>query len=144
MPHRRLTGLPLALLAPAALAACSISVAPESIPAPFSIAPVPSASAGRPAYVCTAVYKILTDGALKLAADVTGSSDAARDRVRGTLAEMASEVTAEGAKATDAEQRQAVDKIAGALATGSRLENPKSFVDGDFPTLSQNLDGTCT
>ena len=143
MPHRRLAGLSLALLAATASAACEITVAPGSLPTPFSIAPVPSASAGRPAYVCTAVYKILTDGAVRLAGYVGGSTDAAKQGMQQTLADMSTQVSAEGTKTTDATLRQAIDTISGELATGSRLTDPKPFVNGDFQTVGQRLDGAC-
>jgi hypothetical protein len=143
VPQRRLAGLSLALIAAAASAGCEIAVSPGSIPAPFSVAPVPSASAGRPAYVCTAVYKILTDGAVRLAGYVGGSSDAATKGMQQTLADMSTQVTAAGTRTTDATLRQAIDQISGELAAGSRLANPKSFVNGDFQTVGQHLDGAC-
>ena len=143
MPHRRLAGLCLALLAASASTACEIAVSPGSVPAPFSIAPVPSASAGRPAYICTAVYKILTDGAVRLAGYVGGSGDAAKKGMQQTLADMSTQVGAEAAKTTDAALRQAIDKVSGDLAAGSKLADPKSYVNGGFETVGQNLDPAC-
>ena len=143
MPHRRLAGLSLALLAAASSAACEITVAPGSLPTPFSIAPVPSASAGRPAYVCTAVYKILTDGAVQLGGYLGGSTDAAKKGMRQTLADMSTKVSAEGDKTTDVTLRQAIDKISTELTGGSQLADPKSFINGDFQTVGQSLDGAC-
>ncbi|MEV6349473.1 hypothetical protein [Actinoplanes sp. NPDC051851] len=149
MPARR-TALRLTLIAPlllgsaASAAGCEIAVAPGSVPVPFSVAPVPSASASRPEYVCTAIYKILTDGAVRLAEYATGSTDAAEEGLRTTFATMATDVTAAGAKSADATQRAAVDEIAATLTTGSTAEDPKAFLDGDFSTIGQKLDGTCT
>lgn len=143
MPHRRLAGLSVAMLAASASAACSIAVSPGSLPTPFSIAPVPSASAGRPAYVCTAVYKILTDGAVRLAGYVGGSGDAAKKGMQQTLADMSTQVSAAGTKTTDTALRQAIDKVSGDLAAGSQLTDPKSYVNGGFETVGQNLDAAC-
>lgn len=143
MPHRRLAGLSLALLAAAASTACEIAVTPGSLPTPFSVAPVPSASAGRPAYVCTAVYKILTDGAVQLGGYLGGSTDAAKKGLRQTLADMSTKVSAEGVKTTDTDLRQAINKVSAELATGSQLADPKSFVNGDFQTVGQSLDAAC-
>jgi hypothetical protein len=143
VPHRRLAGLALVLLAAASSAACEITVAPGSLPTPFSIAPVPSASAGQPAYVCTAVYKILTDGAVRLGGYVGGSTDAAKKGMQQTLAEMSTKVSAEGAKTTDATLRDAVNNVSAELAGGSQLADPKSFINGDFQTVGQKMDAAC-
>jgi len=143
LPHRRLAGLSLALLAAVSSAACEITVAPGSVPTPFSIAPVPSASAGRPAYVCTAVYKILTDGAVQLGSYVGGSSDAAKKGMQQTLADISTKVSAEGAKTTDTALRDAVNTVSAELAGGSQLADPKSFINGDFQTVGQKLDAAC-
>ncbi|GIF14582.1 hypothetical protein [Actinoplanes teichomyceticus] len=142
---RRRTAAPIALIATAALAAgCEIEVSPESLPAPFSVAPVPSASAGQPKYVCTAVYKILTDGAVKAAAYATGSGDDARKALQKTFADMAGQVSAAGARSDDVTQRAAVDEVAAALTQGSRSADPKAFLNGEFVTVGQKIDATCT
>jgi hypothetical protein len=144
VPQRRLTAVTLALVATAALAAaCEIDVKPGSIPAPFSIAPVPSASADQPKYVCTAVYKILTDGAVRLAEFATGSTDEAKQGMRDTFADMATETTAAGVKSTDPVLRERIDKIAEQLNAGSRETDPKAYLNGGFTTVGQNLDGAC-
>ncbi|SNR91157.1 hypothetical protein SAMN06264365_10798 [Actinoplanes regularis] len=144
VPMRRRTAVPLALLATAALAAgCEIEVSPGSLPTPFSVAPIPSASAGQPKYVCTAVYKILTDGAIKLAAYATGDSDTAKEGLRTTFTGMATEVTAAGAKSDDASQRAAVDEVAAALSGAGQSSDPKAFLDGEFTTIGQRIDDTC-
>jgi hypothetical protein len=143
MPQRRLTGLILAVAAVAALAACEIKVDPSSMPAPFSQAPVPSASTGRPAYVCTAIYQILTSGAARLSNSVGGDSDKDHEATRATLADMAARISAEGAKTTDAGLRQAVDDIAAELTAASKQVDPGSYVDGDFSTVGRKLDGRC-
>jgi hypothetical protein len=141
---RRRTAVPATLLAVAALAAgCEIKVAPGSLPTPFSVAPVPSASAGQPKYVCTAVYKILTDGAVRLAEYATGSDDAAKQGLQKTFADMATEVTAAGAKSDDPAQRAAVDQVAAALTEGSRSTDPKAFLNGEFSTIGQKIDNSC-
>ncbi|MFC3993677.1 hypothetical protein [Actinoplanes siamensis] len=142
--RRRRTAMTVALLTTAALAAgCEIKVNPESMPAPFSVAPVPSASAGQPMYVCTAVYKILTDGAVKAAAYATGSGDAVRTGLQKTFGEMAADVTAAGAKSEDTAQRAAVDEVAAALTEASTSADPKAFLNGEFTTIGQKIDGTC-
>jgi len=141
---RRRTVVPVTLIAIAALAAgCEIEVSPESLPAPFSVAPVPSASAGQPKYVCTAVYKILTDGAVRAAGFATGSGDDAREGLQKTFADMALQVTAAGAKSSDATQRAAVDEVAATLTEGSHAEDPKAFLNGTFATVGQKIDATC-
>ncbi len=144
MPHRRVAGLALALLAPAALAACEVKLNPSAVPAPFSQAPVPSASTGQPAYVCTAIYQILTGGAARLAGSAGGTSDAAHQSMRTTLAGMATEVSAEGTNATGARLRTAIDDIAADLTAASRQPNPSGYINGGFTTVGQKLDGLCT
>ncbi|GAA2870970.1 hypothetical protein Acy02nite_29110 [Actinoplanes cyaneus] len=144
MPLRRRIAVPVTLLAVVALAAgCEIKVNPGSVSAPFSVAPVPSASAGQPAYVCTAIYKILTDGAVKAAAYATGTDDAAKDGLRQTFGEMATQVTAAGAKSEAPAQRTAADLIAARLTAASTATDPKAFLNGEFSTISQKIDDTC-
>jgi len=144
VPHRRLTALSLAVAATAALAAgCAIEVSPESVPVPFSVAPIPSASAGVPKYVCTAAYKILTDGAVRLAGYLAGSGDAAEKGMRDTLTDMAAKVTAEADRTTDPALQQALRAVAGDLTSGSRQSDPKAYVGGGFETVGQKLDGAC-
>ena len=143
MPHRRLAGLTLILLAPAGLAGCSIKIDPASVPAPFSQAPVPSASTGQPAFVCTTVYQILTGGAAKLAGDVGGQSVAARKNMQSTLAWMATQVAAEAPKVTGTQLNIAINEIATSLRTGARQPDPTSYVNGGFTTVGQKLDGVC-
>jgi hypothetical protein len=144
VPHRRHIVLPLALAATAALAGgCTIEVTPGSVPVPFSVAPTPSASAGIPKYVCTATYKILTDGAVRLAEYAANSGNAATDGMRKTFTEMATQVDAEAARTTDADLKQALQKISENLSSGARQTDPKAYIDGEFQTVGQKLDGTC-
>jgi hypothetical protein len=143
MPQRRLAGLTLAVAAVAALAACEINISPESVPAPFSQAPVPSASVGQPAYVCTAVYQILTSGAARLGNSAGGKTAAAHQAMQSTLADMATRISAEGAKTTDTGLRQAIDSMAADLTAASKQPDPSSYVDGGFTTVGQKLDGRC-
>jgi hypothetical protein len=143
MPQRRLAGLTLAVAASAALAACEINIDPSSMPAPFSQAPVPSASTGQPGYVCTAIYQILTSGAARLSSSIGGTSDRDRRASQATLADMATRISAEGAKTTDPGLRQATDDMAAELTAASKQSNPKAYVDGDFTTVGQKLDGHC-
>ena len=144
MPHRRLTALPLALLATAGLAAgCGIELEPESVPVPFSVAPTPSESAGVPKYVCTAAYKILTDGAVHLAGFLSASSDTAKQDMRDTFTDMATQVNAEAAKTTDVELRQALHAVADDLTAGARQADPRTYIDGGFTTVGQKLDSAC-
>ena len=98
------------------------------------------ASAGQPEYVCTAVYKILTDGAVRLA-EHTVNNDA--EGLKRTFADMSAQVSAAGDQSTDAAQRTATEAISDALADGSRLTDPKTFLEGDFATIGRKLDGTC-
>lgn len=142
--RRRTAAVPAALLVIAALAAgCEIKVDPGSVSAPFSVAPVPSASAGQPMYVCTAVYKILTEGAVKAAAYATGSDATAKDGLRKTFTDMAGQVTAAGAKSDDPAQKTAVDEVAAALTKGGQATDPQAFLNGEFSTIGQKIDGTC-
>jgi len=143
MPQRRLAGLALAVAASAALAACEINIDPSSMPAPFSQAPVPSASTGQPAYVCTAIYQILTSGTARLSSTIAGTSDRDRQASQATLADMATRISAEGAKSTDPALRQATDDIAAELTAASKQSDPKAYVDGDFTNVSRRLDGHC-
>jgi hypothetical protein len=143
MPQRRLAGLTLAVAAVAALAACEIKVDPSSMPAPFSQAPVPSASTGQPGYVCTAVYQTLTSGAARLSTSIGGRSSSDRRATQATLADMAAQVSAEGARTTDTRLREAVDGIAADLTAASQQADPVSYVNGDFTTVGRKLDGLC-
>jgi hypothetical protein len=147
VPHRRLTALPLALIATAALAAgCEIDLKnadSSGVPVPFSVAPTPSASAGVPKYVCTAAYKILTDGAVRLAGYLNGTGDAAKQGMRDTFLDMAAKVTAEAERTTDPELGQALEKVAGDLTAGAREADPKAYADGGFQTVGQKLDAAC-
>lgn len=143
MTPRRIA-VPVALLAIAALAAgCEIKVNPESVSAPFSVAPIPSASAGQPMYVCTAIYKILTDGAVKATAYATGTDDAAKEGLRKTFGDMATKVTEAAAKSDVAAQKTAADQVATALSTASQATDPHAFLNGDFTTIGQKIDDTC-
>jgi len=145
VPQRRLTALTLALVATAGVASgCAIELEPESIPAPFSQAPIPSASVGVPAYVCTAAYKILTDGAVKLAGYLSSSSDTAKQGMRDAFADMATKVDAEAALTADTELKTALAAVSADLRTGSaETADPKAYVDGGFQTVGQKLDGAC-
>ena len=145
MPQRRLAALPLALLATAALAAgCAIEISPESnVPVPFSVAPTPSASAGVPKYVCTAAYKILTDGAVHLAEGLTASGDKQRKELHDSLTDMATKLTTEAAGTTDAPLREALNAVATDLTSGAQQADPKAYVNGDFQTVGQKLDPAC-
>ncbi|WP_433795576.1 hypothetical protein [Actinoplanes sp. CA-252034] len=146
MPHRRRTAVATALLvASAALAAgcdgIEIEIPAGSLPAPVSIAPIPSASAGQPEYVCTAVYKVLTEGAVRLA-EHTVNDDA--EGLKRTFADMAGQIAAAGDRSTDAAQRAAAGGIADTLSAASRGTDPKAFLNGEFTTIGRRLDGTCT
>jgi hypothetical protein len=146
VPHRRRTALPLALVATAAVAAgCAIEVSPDAVkvPVPFSVAPTPSASAGVPKYVCTAAYKILTDGAVRLAEYMTGSSDRADKGMRDTFTDMATKLTAEADGTTDTDLAQALRTVSADLTTAAQRPDPKSYVNGGFVTVGQKLDGAC-
>src|SRR4051794_21813934 len=138
VPQRRLAALPLALVA-ALAAGCAVEVKADSIPVPFSVAPTPSASAGVPKYVCTAAYKILTDGAVHLAGSLNGDEQGLRD----TFTEMAGQLTAEADKSTDAELGTALRTMAADLTTAAKQDDPKAYVDGGFQTVGQKLDGAC-
>lgn len=144
VPNRRPAALLLALAATSALATgCSIDVAPGSVPVPFSVAPIPSASAGIPKYVCTAAYKILTDGAVRLAEFAANSGDKAADGMRQTFTDMAAQVDATAATTSDADLKQALGTISAKLTAGAQESDPKTFVNGDFQTVGQTLDGHC-
>ncbi|GAA1609330.1 hypothetical protein [Actinoplanes couchii] len=141
MSHRRRIALAVAILLP--LAGCDgieIDVPPGSVPVPVSIAPIPSASAGQPEYVCTAVYRTLTEGAVRLA-EFTVNEDA--EGLKKQFAAMAAEIAAAGEKSTDPAQRAAVGEIADALTEGAQRPDPKGFLNGEFATIGQKLDGTC-
>ncbi|MEU4240176.1 hypothetical protein [Actinoplanes sp. NPDC026619] len=144
MPQRRLTALPLALIATAGLASgCAIEISPEAVPVPFSVAPTPSASAGVPAYVCTAAYKILTDGAVQLAVKMNGSSDSAKQDMRDAFTGMAAKLDKEAAGTPDADLKQALAAVSADLRTASQQTDPKAYVNGGFQTVGQKLDDAC-
>jgi hypothetical protein len=145
VPQRRLAALPLALLATAALAAgCAIEISPESnVPVPFSVAPTPSASAGVPKYVCTAAYKILTDGAVHLAEGLTAAGDKQRQELQASLTDMATKLNAEAAGTADTPLREALNAVAADLTSGAQQTDPKSYVNGGFQTVGQKLDRAC-
>ena len=143
MPQRRLTAVALALIATAGLAGCAIELSPESIPVPFSVAPTPSASAGIPAYVCTAAYKILTDGAVQLAVKMASSSDNAKQDMRDVLTGMAAKLDKEAAGTPDPDLQQALSAVSADLESGSQQADPKTYVNGGFQTVGQKLDGAC-
>jgi hypothetical protein len=142
VPHRRLAAVPLALFATAALAAgCAIEVRADSLPVPFSVAPTPSAAAGVPAYVCTAAYKILTDGAVRLAGYLGGAGDA--DGMREAFGDMAAQVSAEADGTSDAALAEALRAVAADLTAGARQDDPKAYAEGGFATVGQKLDTAC-
>jgi hypothetical protein len=145
VPQRRLAALPFALLATAALAAgCAIEISPGSnVPVPFSIAPTPSASAGVPKYVCTAAYKILTDGAVHLAEGLTASGDKQRKELRDVLTDMAAKLNTEAAGTPDASVRAALGAVATDLTSGAQQADPKAYVNGGFQTVGEKLDPAC-
>jgi hypothetical protein len=150
MPYRRPTVpalLTAALLgaAGAGLSACSIDIPvdPGSVPAPFSQAPVPSASAGRSPYVCTAAYRTLTGGAAQLANGLRKSGDEGVTAIRGTLTSMAGELTAEAAVAEDPALGEALRSLAGKLTQGAARSDPKAYVQGDFQDIGKSLDPAC-
>ncbi|MEV6304796.1 hypothetical protein AB0M02_35665 [Actinoplanes sp. NPDC051861] len=147
MPQRRRTTLTTALAAAliaGGIAGCEIEVEPRSLPVPVSLRPVPSASAGQPKYVCSAVYAILTQGGLRLAEYATGDGAEAREGMQKTFADMAGQITTAGEQTTDAAQRQAVDAIAADLNRAAAADDPAVFLNGEFATIGQKLDGTCT
>ncbi|BBH70867.1 hypothetical protein ACTI_75520 [Actinoplanes sp. OR16] len=138
VPQRRRTAVPTAMIAALiSLSACELDVSPSAIPVPFSVAPAPSASVGQPAYVCTAVYKILTDGALKLAGN-------GEQELRETFAAMSADVREAAATSIDAAQKEKIEAIAASLDRGAAAEDPKAYLAGDFESIGQELDGTCT
>jgi hypothetical protein len=143
VPHRRLTALPLALIAGVSLAGCAIEISPESVPVPFSVAPIPSASAGVPAYVCTAAYKILTDGAVQLGLKMNSSSDSAKQDMRDAFTGMAAKLDEQAAGTTDQQLKQALAAVSGDLRAAAGQSDPKAYVNGGFQTVGQKLDGAC-
>jgi hypothetical protein len=145
VPQRRRTALMCATVAAGLLASagCEIEVAPGSLPAPVSIAPVPSASAGQPKYVCSAVYAIITSGGVRLAEYATADGAEAREGMQKTFADMAGQITAAGEQSTDPAQQEAVDAIAADLTRASQAGDPRAYLDGEFGTIGQKLDGTC-
>lgn len=124
-------------------AGCSITVSPDAVPVPISIAPTPSASAGVPMYVCSTAYKILTDGAVRLAVDAAKSGEAAREGMRETLTGMAAKLDAEAAGTSDADLRAALRDISSDLTAGAQRSDPRAYVNGGFQTVGQKLDGHC-
>ncbi|SNY73649.1 hypothetical protein [Paractinoplanes atraurantiacus] len=136
--------LTAALVVTAALAAgCEVEIAPDAVRAPVSINPTPSESAGVPKYVCTAVYKTLTDGALEVAPWIGKSSDEAKAKIKQVFTDMAAEVDAEVARTTEPGLKSALRDISGDLAAGAQLSDPAAYVNGDFQTVGQKLDGKC-
>ncbi|WP_433361975.1 hypothetical protein ACQPZX_29520 [Actinoplanes sp. CA-142083] len=144
MPQRRLAALPLALVATAALAAgCSIEISPESVPVPFSVAPTPSGSAGVPKYVCTAAYKILTDGAVRMAGYIRGDGEHNRQGLRDTFNDMAAKLNTEAAGVTDPSLKQALGEVSSDLTAAAQGSDPKAYANGGFQTVGQKLDDAC-
>ncbi|WP_250002602.1 hypothetical protein [Actinoplanes sp. M2I2] len=143
VPPHRLAALPLALLAATCLTACEIDIAPGSIPPPISIAPTPSGSAGVPKYVCSQVYKVLTEGALRLAEQGASSGDEAKAEMKKTFSDMATEVEEEVSRATDPGLQAALREISDDLASGGRAADPQAYIDGGFQSVGQKLDGHC-
>ncbi|WP_127507374.1 hypothetical protein [Actinoplanes solisilvae] len=141
MPRRRLIALPLFLISGVLLAGCEIELAPGAIPAPISIAPTPSESAGVPKYVCSQTYKILTEGAVQLAQQAAGSGDETTAAMKQTLTGMAAQVDEELTRATDPGLRAALLAISADLTEGA--EQPKDYLTGGFETVGQRLDGHC-
>jgi hypothetical protein len=143
VPQCRLAAVPLTLLATAALAAgCTIEVKADTLPIPFSVAPTPSASAGVPEYVCTAAYRILTEGAVHLAGSLTDSPSAEK-RVREAFTDMSGQLTAEAGRTSDIALQRALLAVAGDLTAAAEQDNPKAYVDGGFQTVGQKLDAAC-
>ncbi|MFC7532901.1 hypothetical protein [Actinoplanes sp. GCM10030250] len=148
VPQRRRTTLSLALaaclIASGVLAAgCEIEAEPGSLPIPVSIAPAPSASAGQPKYVCSAVQAILLQGGVRLAEYATGDGAEAREGMQQTFADMAGQITTAGEQSSDPAQRAAADAIAGDLTRASQSGDPETFLNGEFVTIGQKLDATC-
>ena len=144
MRLRRHTVLAASVLAAAALTTgCSIEISPDAVPVPISIAPTPSESAGVPKYVCSTAYKILTDGAVRLAVDSAKSGDEAVADMRKTFTDMAAKVDAEAARTPDAGLKQALARISSSLTEGANQSDPRAYVKGPFETVGQNLDGHC-
>ena len=145
MPQPRRTALAIALVASSALAGCSgsIEIPVGSVQAPISIRPTPSGSYGVPKYVCTEVYKILTDGAFQLAGSLGGTSDKAKQTMRDEFAAMSAKVTGAGAETTDVKLQEATAKIAASLSAAAQNPDPAAYVNGEFQTVGENLDGAC-
>jgi len=145
--QRRFSAISLALVAGGVLASagCEVEVSPGAVnvPAPFSVAPTPSGSSGVPKYVCTAAYKILTDGAVQLAPYFTGSGDAAAKGMRDTFTGMAARLDAEAARTGDAELKLALGAVADDLTAGAQQQDPKAYLNGGFSTVGQKLDAAC-
>ena len=144
VPRRRLTAPLLStalLLSAALLAGCEIELAPGAIPAPISIAPTPSGSAGVPKYVCSQTYKVLTEGGVQLAQQYAGSGDEATAAMKQTLTGMAAQVDDELTRTSDPGLRSALQEISADLTRGA--EQPRSYVDSGLRTVGQKLDGHC-
>ncbi|MBL7258424.1 hypothetical protein [Paractinoplanes lichenicola] len=141
MRHRRLVLLPLGLAA--LLAGCQNEGTPASTPMPISMAPIPTASEGVPEYVCAATQEILTEGAERLATLAAGTGDEVATGMQRTLADMATQVAAERTGVTDIGLLDALQKISEELSAGATRPDPLAYVNGDFQTVGQKLDGLC-
>jgi hypothetical protein len=107
------------------------------------VAPTPSGSAGVPKYVCTTAYKVLTDGAVRLAGYVRGDGEHNRQGLRDTLTDMAAKLDAETVRVTDPALKEALGSVSADLTAAAQGPDPKGYVNGGFQTVGQKLDSAC-
>lgn len=149
--HRFRVVLPSALIALAALAACTEPAArPAAGPGGAKPAPSSAAPAGPSKEdVCKTVSLALIDGSTKIADDAVKSIDEnwtkkkVNDSLRARFGAMAREVSAEAPGITDPGLKTAVDRTAAKLVQGSRSANPSGFLAKDFQAVTKDLDKAC-
>jgi len=115
----------------------------------------PSSSAGSTSggagdkEVCLAIAKAVLDTSKKIADESVaaieqGKSEADRNKqLQATFAELATELEAQAAKATDPALKAEIEKSAAGIEAGAKSADPTAFVGTDFVKLATAVDKSC-